>query len=89
MRDRITPSRALAADPGGVTTVQDLVDALPEERRIAFVLTQVVGCSYAEAASVCGVPLGTIRSRVARAREQLADDWRAAEAAGAGDEETG
>jgi RNA polymerase sigma-70 factor, ECF subfamily len=35
------------------------------------VLTQLIGCSYAEAAEVCGVPVGTIRSRVARARADL------------------
>jgi RNA polymerase sigma-70 factor (ECF subfamily) len=35
------------------------------------VLTQMLGCSYAEAAAVCGCPVGTIRSRVARAREDL------------------
>ncbi len=34
-------------------------------------LTQVLGLSYAEAAEVCGCPVGTIRSRVARAREDL------------------
>jgi RNA polymerase sigma-70 factor (ECF subfamily) len=34
-------------------------------------LTQLLGCSYAEAAVVCGCPVGTIRSRVARAREDL------------------
>jgi RNA polymerase sigma-70 factor, ECF subfamily len=89
MRDRSTPSRALAADPAGATTVQDLVDTLPDDRRSAFVLTQVVGCSYEEAAAVCGVPVGTIRSRVARAREQLAAALRAAESDAASDEETG
>ena len=52
---------------------------LQRDQRVAFVLTQMVGCSYAEAASVCGVPVGTIRSRVARAREQLLDDLREAE----------
>jgi RNA polymerase sigma-70 factor, ECF subfamily len=46
------------------------VRALPE-RREAFVLTQVAGLSYAEAAEICGCPVGTIRSRVARAREDL------------------
>ena len=34
-------------------------------------LTQLLGCSYAEAAAICGCPVGTIRSRVARAREDL------------------
>jgi RNA polymerase sigma-70 factor (ECF subfamily) len=35
------------------------------------VLTQIIGLSYAEAAVVCDCPIGTIRSRVARAREEL------------------
>jgi RNA polymerase sigma-70 factor (ECF subfamily) len=35
------------------------------------VLTQIIGLSYAEAAVVCECPIGTIRSRVARAREEL------------------
>ena len=47
------------------------VGALTPDRRDAFVLTQLVGLSYPEAAEVCGVPVGTIRSRVARAREDL------------------
>ena len=89
MRDRGTPSRALAADPAGATAVQALVDALPDDRRSAFVLTQVLGCSYDEAAAVCGVPVGTIRSRVARAREQLAAALRASDSDGTADEETG
>ena len=46
---------------------------LDPERREAFVLTQVVGLSYAEAADVCSCPVGTIRSRVARARADLVD----------------
>ena len=49
----------------------DLLRRLGEERRTAFVLTQVLGLSYAEAAAVEEVPVGTIRSRVARAREEL------------------
>jgi RNA polymerase sigma-70 factor, ECF subfamily len=49
----------------------DLLSRLGEERRIAFVLTQVMGLSYVEAAAVEEVPVGTIRSRVARAREEL------------------
>ena len=58
----------------------ELVDALPAERREAFVLTQVLGCSYDEAARIAGVPVGTIRSRVARAREALLEAVRAADA---------
>ena len=48
-----------------------LLDGLEPDRRDALVLTQVLGLSYAEAAEVSGCPLGTIRSRVARAREDL------------------
>ena len=39
--------------------------------REAFVATQVLGLSYAEAAEICDCPVGTIRSRVARARDEL------------------
>lgn len=53
--------------------VADLVRRLPAERRGAFVLTQVLGLSYAHAAAVEGVPVGTIRSRVARARAELVE----------------
>jgi RNA polymerase sigma-70 factor (ECF subfamily) len=62
--------------------VFQLVDTLEPRQRAAFVLTQIVGCSYEEAAAVCGVPIGTIRSRVARARERLVAELRAAEATG-------
>ncbi|MDM4719273.1 sigma-70 family RNA polymerase sigma factor [Micromonospora sp. WMMA1363] len=51
--------------------LEHLVAALPAERREAFVATQILGLSYAEAAQVCECPVGTIRSRVARAREDL------------------
>ena len=51
--------------------LQDLVAGLDPQRRDAFVVTQLIGLSYAEAAEVCGCPVGTIRSRVARARDDL------------------
>ncbi|MGW1160934.1 sigma-70 family RNA polymerase sigma factor [Streptomyces sp. NPDC002513] len=51
----------------------DLLAALPGERREAFVLTQLLGLSYAEAAEVGDCPVGTVRSRVARARATLMD----------------
>jgi RNA polymerase sigma-70 factor (ECF subfamily) len=70
----------------GEVDVEGLVGALDPDRRAAFVLTQVIGLSYAEAAEVCEVPVGTIRSRVARARadllDALADDAGAAGAPG-------
>lgn len=51
--------------------LQELLAGLDPDRRDAFVLTQVLDLSYAEAAEVCDCPVGTIRSRVARAREDL------------------
>lgn len=68
------PGRTLGqppAEPGAEATTDELLAALRPERRAAFVLTQFLGCSYAEAAAICGCPVGTIRSRVARAREDL------------------
>jgi RNA polymerase sigma-70 factor (ECF subfamily) len=59
------------AEPGAKAAADELLAALEPGRRAAFVLTQMLGCSYAEAAAVCGCPVGTIRSRVARAREDL------------------
>ncbi|MFI5927281.1 sigma-70 family RNA polymerase sigma factor [Micromonospora sp. NPDC051543] len=58
-------------DHAGQLGADDLVRRLSPERRAAFVLTQLLGLSYAEAAAVEGVPVGTIRSRVARARDEL------------------
>jgi RNA polymerase sigma-70 factor (ECF subfamily) len=60
-----------APDAAGQLGAADLLRRLPDERRVAFALTQVIGLSYAEAADVAGVPVGTIRSRVARARADL------------------
>jgi RNA polymerase sigma-70 factor (ECF subfamily) len=53
--------------------IRVLLEGLHPDRREALVLTQVLGLSYAEAADVCGCPVGTIRSRVARARSDLLD----------------
>ena len=63
--------------PGNPTFA--LLAAIEPDRRAAFVLTQVAGLSYDEAASVLDCPVGTIRSRVARARTDLADQVHAAE----------
>ncbi len=49
----------------------ELLAALAPQRREAFVLTQLLGLPYAAAAGVMGCPVGTVRSRVARARETL------------------
>ncbi|WP_370950316.1 sigma-70 family RNA polymerase sigma factor [Amycolatopsis sp. cg5] len=48
-----------------------MLRGLDEDRREAIVLTQVLGLSYAEVAEICGCPVGTVRSRVSRGREDL------------------
>jgi len=65
--------RAPADDVAEGATVADLLARLDPDRREAFVLTQLLGLSYADAADVAGCPVGTIRSRVARARADLID----------------
>jgi RNA polymerase sigma-70 factor (ECF subfamily) len=67
----------LPPQPDAQPTVDLLLAALDPDRRSAFVLTQLLGCSYAEAAAVCDCPIGTIRSRVARARDDLDQMLRA------------
>jgi RNA polymerase sigma-70 factor, ECF subfamily len=65
------PTAEASGDPGLRAELILLLSTLDQDRRAAFVLTQVLGCSYAETASICEVPVGTIRSRVARARADL------------------
>ncbi|MFV0132369.1 sigma-70 family RNA polymerase sigma factor [Streptomyces sp. HMX87] len=61
----------------------ELLDTLPADRREAFVLTQLLGLPYAEAAVVSDCPVGTVRSRVSRARTSLIRWLAEAEAGGA------
>ena len=44
------------------------IEQLPEAQRLAIVLINVEGCSYKEAADILDVPIGTVMSRLARAR---------------------
>jgi RNA polymerase sigma-70 factor (ECF subfamily) len=52
--------------------LQDALDALDETYRVAVVLYDVLGCSYAEIAEMTGVPEGTVKSRIYRGRTELA-----------------
>ncbi len=60
--------------------VDDIIATLDPDRREAFLLTQYAGLGYEEAAAVVGCPVGTIRSRVSRARADLLAVLRANEA---------
>jgi RNA polymerase sigma-70 factor, ECF subfamily len=62
-------------------TIRRLVDALPQPFREAIVLREVNDLSYHEIAEVAGVPVGTVMSRLARARSMLRAAWNGAEGA--------
>lgn len=78
-RDKIfAPEEAAAtatspanADPIDAIAVRRAIGQLNEDQRIAVALVLVEGLTYKEAAEVLGVPMGTVTSRLARAREQL------------------
>ena len=63
-------------DPGGPMAVNELRQALamlPPEQREALILVGAGGFAYEEAANICGVAVGTVKSRVSRARRALQD----------------
>ncbi|GAB2994008.1 sigma-70 family RNA polymerase sigma factor [Streptomyces pseudoechinosporeus] len=81
-------SAAERAQPRGLPgfdegiALAELLAALPDDRREAFVLTQMLGLPYEEAARAGGCPVGTVRSRVARARNSLIESLYEAEGHG-------
>jgi RNA polymerase sigma-70 factor (ECF subfamily) len=76
--ERSQPSTVPGFDEG--IALFELISMLEPQRRRAFVLTQIQGLPYAEAAAAVGCPIGTVRSRVARAREDMRTLLEAAEA---------
>lgn len=75
LRDNDTPERLLATKQIG-ETVNAAMDALPEELRMAIMLREIEGLSYEEIAGVMDCPIGTVRSRIFRAREAIAERLR-------------
>jgi len=59
-----------------VGRVRGALDALPFDQRAAIVLREIDGLSYEEIAAALGVAVGTVKSRLARAREQLRQTLR-------------
>ena len=57
-------------------TVNHAMDALPEDLRTAITLREIEGLSYEEIASVMNCPVGTVRSRIFRARDAIAAELR-------------
>jgi RNA polymerase sigma-70 factor (ECF subfamily) len=75
LRDINTPESLLLTRQIG-ETVNAAMDALPEELRHAIVLREIDGLSYEEIATVMSCPIGTVRSRIFRAREAVAERLR-------------
>jgi RNA polymerase sigma-70 factor (ECF subfamily) len=75
LRDNDTPERLMMTRQIG-ETVNAAMDALPEELRTAIVLREIEGLSYDEIASVMDCPIGTVRSRIFRAREAISERLR-------------
>lgn len=57
-------------------TVNRAMDSLPEELKTAITLREIEGLSYEEIASMMNCPIGTVRSRIFRARETIAERLR-------------
>jgi RNA polymerase sigma-70 factor (ECF subfamily) len=57
-------------------TVNQTLEELPEELRTAITLREIEGLSYEEIAAIMNCPIGTVRSRIFRAREAIAEKLR-------------
>lgn len=74
----LTPSEQFEADEVE-HAIQHCLDALPTEFRSVVVLADIQGMDYTEVAAAAQVPLGTIKSRLARARLRLRECLRSFE----------
>lgn len=70
LREYATPERELLTDEIA-RTVQRVLDDLPDDLRTAIVLREIEGMSYEEIAEAMECPIGTVRSRIFRAREAI------------------
>jgi RNA polymerase sigma-70 factor (ECF subfamily) len=70
LRDSDTPEATALSEEIRVT-VNEAIEQLPEDLRTAIVLREVEGLSYEEIAAAMDCPVGTVRSRIFRAREAI------------------
>jgi len=75
LQDLNTPESAMLTKEIG-QTVNAAVEALPEELRMALTLREIEGLSYEDIAQAMNCPIGTVRSRIFRAREAVAEKLR-------------
>ncbi len=70
LRDMDTPERLLLTEEIQ-RTVETAIEQLPEDLRTAIILREIEGMSYEEIAQAMSCPVGTVRSRIFRAREAI------------------
>ena len=75
LRDINTPESLLLSKEIA-QTVNATIDQLPEELRKAIQMREIEGMSYEDIAQAMGCPIGTVRSRIFRARESIAEQLR-------------
>jgi RNA polymerase sigma-70 factor (ECF subfamily) len=75
MRENATPERLLLRDEIA-NTVQQAISVLPDDLRTAITLREIDGMSYEDIAQVMDCPIGTVRSRIFRAREAIDRELR-------------
>lgn len=75
LRDINTPESMLMSKQIA-STVNDTMERLPDELRTAITLREIEGLSYEEIATIMNCPIGTVRSRIFRAREAIAETLR-------------
>ena len=75
LRDLNTPENELMSRQVAETVNQTLAE-LPEELRTAITLREIEGLSYEDIANIMNCPIGTVRSRIFRAREAIAERLR-------------
>jgi RNA polymerase sigma-70 factor (ECF subfamily) len=75
LRDLNTPENEMMSRQVGETVNQTL-EELPEELRTAITLREIEGLSYEDIAKIMNCPIGTVRSRIFRAREAIAERLR-------------
>jgi RNA polymerase sigma-70 factor (ECF subfamily) len=75
LRDINTPESVLLSNEIAAT-VNATIDGLPEELRTAIQLREIEGMSYEDIARIMDCPIGTVRSRIFRAREAIAERLR-------------
>lgn len=70
LREHATPDHVAATEEIANVVLQS-IEALPEDLRVAITLREFEGLSYEEIATAMGCPIGTVRSRIFRAREAI------------------